>query len=83
MLTKVVLIALLVTFTIIVAEKFGIISYLQSNLKSNLLNKLVNCYFCLSFWVAMVYCVVLSVALNDWTFLLVPIFSSPISRFIA
>jgi len=83
MLTYVMLIAQLTTFTIIVAEKFGIISYLQTNLKSNILNKMVNCYFCLSFWVAMVYCIVLSIAMNDYTILSVPIFSSPISRFIA
>lgn len=69
------LLALLVSFVRTVAEKWGILEWMQSHAPSEFLHKLLTCNFCLSFWIGMVISIFLAIFVH-WTFIFLPIFSS-------
>ena len=57
----VVLVALFVKFLRTLAEKWGILSYLQAHAPNDFLYKLFSCEFCQSFWLGLGVCIVLVV----------------------
>lgn len=75
-----VIIALLVAFCIILAEKTGVIIYLASKTKSRMLNMLLSCYFCMGFWLSLFVVIIMAVITKNAEYLIVPIFSSVIVR---
>lgn len=75
------LIALFSAFIISLLKKVGIIEWLQIH-GSELISKLAHCDFCLSWWMNVIVSVTIALALGNWIFLLVPFFSTMITRFI-
>ncbi len=71
----VVLVALFVKFIRTLAEKWGILSYLQAHAPNDFLYKLFSCEFCQSFHLAMLICIVLVVLGAPIYWLSIPIFS--------
>lgn len=72
------LVALAVAFFIATLKVSGILGWLQANAKYPVLHKLFSCDHCLSFWIAVIVCIGLS-SVNP-LFLLIPMFSTPISK---
>lgn len=81
MLTIIILIALLTAFIVLMLSKLGIRDYLINTL-SGLLQQLFECDFCLSFWVSFIISLCLAICCKDITFLVIPFFSTPITRFL-
>lgn len=73
--------ALFSAFSINLLKKWGIIEWLQIH-GSELISKLAHCDFCLSWWMNVIVSVTIALALGNWIFLLVPFFSTMITRFI-
>ena len=68
------MVALLVKFFRTLAEKWGILEYLQAHAKSDFTYKLYSCEFCQSFWLSLGVCVILAIFVH-WSLIFVPIFS--------
>lgn len=69
------LVALAVKFLRTLAEKWGILEWLQVHAPNEFLHKLFTCSFCQSFWLGLAICVVLVVFGAPWYWLSIPIFS--------
>ena len=46
----------------------------------DLVVKMLDCDLCISFWVALALCILIAIATLDASFLLVPVFSTPLTR---
>lgn len=73
----VVMVALFVKFIRTLAEKWGILGWLQAHAPNDFLYKLFSCEFCQSWWLGLAISIVLGV-LIDWRLIFVPFFSSNI-----
>lgn len=71
----VLIVALVVKFILTVAEKWGILEWMQAHAPFELLYKMLSCEFCRSFWLGVVICSILAVILRDCSFLFIPILS--------
>ena len=74
----VLLVSLFVTWVITVVTKFGWRDKIIATTKIELLAKMLQCDFCFSFWISVVCSIVL--ACCDPIFIIIPVFSAPISR---
>lgn len=45
-----------------------------------LISKLFDCDFCLSFWLSLIYAIVLAIALDDINIVFTPTLSTPLTR---
>lgn len=54
MLNDCIVILLSTCFVIIILHKFGVINYVQSTAKSDIIIKLSECNFCLAFWISVI-----------------------------
>ena len=66
-------------FLLNLAIKWGFVEWMQVH-GNDFFAKMFNCYFCLSWWVNVIVCVFLAVALRDWRFLLMPFISTIITK---
>lgn len=73
----VLLVALFVNFLRILAEKWGILEFLQVNAPNEFLHKLFTCSFCQAFHLALLICIFLAIFVH-WYLIFVPFFSSVI-----
>ena len=73
----VLLVALFVNFLRILAEKWGILEFLQVNAPNEFLHNLFTCSFCQSFHLALLICIFLAIFVH-WYLIFVPFFSSVI-----
>lgn len=71
--------ALAATFCLILARKWGWLEWLQVHAPTEFLSKLLNCNFCTSWWVCLAISLILSVAMKDYTLLLVAPLATPIT----
>lgn len=81
---QIITVALVVAFIILTATKTGLRNKLRDKAVDNNLNILADmleCDLCFSFWVSVAICLILSVFNKDFGFLAIPVFSTPISRF--
>lgn len=78
----VVFVALLATFTIQIMTKVGIREKLINNIQVEVLCKLLECDFCLGFWIAFMFSALLSVSNNDPSYMIIPILSAPLTRYL-
>lgn len=82
-----ILVALVTCFIILLAYKTGIIEWVQVH-GSKLFAELFNCEFCMSFWISIILTSLLLVFITFTTgnfepiYLLIPILSTPITRFL-
>lgn len=71
----VVLLALAVKFFRTLAEKWGILEWLQVHAPNDFFSQLFHCEFCQSFWLGLGISIVAAVITGTWILLLAPIFS--------
>lgn len=74
--------ALLATFIILLLGKLGIRDYIVTKSPVKFISELFDCDFCLGFWVACLITGVIALCLGDITVMLIPFFSTPITRFL-
>ena len=75
------IIALAAAFFILLMAKLGIRDEIVAR-APKLISKLFACDFCLSFWMAEVFCICLFLVTGDNGWVLVPILSAPLTRMI-
>lgn len=88
-----VLVSLAVSFIYTLMGKWSVLEYLQihadawfedlTGIETDFLNKLFSCVFCLGWWLSLVICIFLSLNAWDISYLLIPVFSTPLIRFIS
>lgn len=82
---KIIEVALIATFVILFMTKtntrFIFMNYCDSK-KFHIIAEMLNCDFCFSFWISFIISCVYALVTNDITCLFIPIFSSPIIRFL-
>ena len=71
----IVAVSLIVSFVRTLAMKWGILDFLQLNAPNEFFHKLFTCQFCQQFWLGMLVCIFLSIAIGDWSFMFIPFFS--------
>lgn len=74
--------ALLAAFIILLLGKLGIRDYITEKCSIKFISRLADCDFCLSFWVACLITAVVAACLCDITVMLIPLFSTPLTRFL-
>lgn len=71
--------ACVAAFIVTLLRKWGVTEYLEVN-GDEMMQKLVRCNFCLSFWItAFLACVTISLT-GDIVYLLIPIIATPLAR---
>lgn len=68
------LVAMAVKFMLTVADKWGIMEWMQAHAPCKLLYQLLTCDFCKSFWLGLFLSFFLAVFV-DWRLIFIPIFS--------
>lgn len=82
---QIVMTALFAAFIILVITKNGFrytIRDLCDKFNFSIFAKMIDCDLCFSFWLSLFICLILAYLLYDISFLIVPIFSTPITRFL-
>lgn len=77
--TRVVLAALLAAFILTLSRKWGVLEWVQVH-GSEFFSKMFSCNFCLSWWTSVVISIVWCAATEDTSILVIPFFSTPITR---
>ncbi len=75
-----VIVALIVSFVIIVSEKLDFTAYIASRVKDRTLNMLLSCYFCLGFWLSLLISVFISIFTGRVEDLFICVLSSVLIR---
>ena len=79
-LALVILVALVVTFTIQLAEKRGYRDFVIDHTKG-LLQQMFQCDFCLGFWISTLFSIILAFVLGYWYIIAMPVFTTPLVRY--
>ena len=77
-----VFVACIVAFTLLLMNKLGIIEYLQVH-GDEIISKMAHCNFCMSFWLSVLYMMVIVAFTDDVEMMVIPIISTPIARMLA
>ena len=73
------IVALLSSFLLLLAYKWGMVEWLQVH-GGALISKMANCDFCMSWWLCVFLSLVIVNVTSDGTLLLVPFVATPIAR---
>lgn len=82
MLTTVILTALAVAFILIAVDKLGYIDKIAFSTQNPVILKLLNCVFCMAFWLSVVAALLIALLTWDMKYLAIIFFVAPIVRFI-
>lgn len=74
-----VFVACVVAFALLLMHKLGIIEYLQVH-GDEIISKMAHCNFCMSFWLSMLFMIVIVAMTDDAQMLAIPIISTPLAR---
>ena len=74
-----IVVACLSAFIVLFLNKIGFVNTMQVH-APKLISELFSCQFCLSFWVAVLISITVSIVLTNPIFLLIPVFSTVITR---
>ena len=75
----IVAVALIAAFIVLLVKKWGLAEWVQIH-GDKILSQLFSCDFCMSFWAAMLVCIALACWEDDVRLLLLPMFTTPITR---
>ena len=74
-----VLVALAAAFVVLLVKKWGWAEWMQIH-GDKYLSQLFSCDLCMSFWASVIICVALACWSDDNNLLLVPVFTTPLTR---
>ena len=80
-LSYVIIIALLASFCLILLKKWCVIERMQVK-GCDLIAKMANCNFCLSFWICVILSAFAVLVSGNGYLMFVPLFATPITRFL-
>lgn len=75
-------VALAVAFVILFIGKSGMRDFLMERARYRFIYDLLDCDFCLSFWLSLIISVVLSFIFANEAMLIIPLFSTALARYI-
>ncbi|MCM1077873.1 MAG: hypothetical protein NC344_06885 [Bacteroidales bacterium] len=78
-LTQIIIVATVAAFLITLAEKWGIVEYMQVH-GNDFFSKMFNCSFCLSWWTCVAVSVILALFTAEGSWMLAPFCSTVITR---
>lgn len=78
--TLLIFISLIASFGILFITKIGLRGIIVERCKIQIISKLFDCDFCLSFWSNVAISLLVAAFMNDWLIVLLPIFAAPITR---
>lgn len=68
-------------FVIIILHKFGVINYVQLRSNSDIVIKLSECDFCMSFWIGVIMILLRFIVIGfDIEYCIIPVLISPLAR---
>ena len=73
-------VALLAAFLLSLAVKWRVLEWMQVHAPCDLINEMLNCKFCTSFWMGVVISLILCVVIGNWWLIAIPICSTIITR---
>lgn len=76
---QIIVIAMFASFVLTLANKWGIIEYVQIN-GNDFFSQMFNCYFCLSWWTCVVIAITWFLNTGDYFVLLTPFCSTNLTR---
>ena len=79
MIEKIAIIALLAAFVVLLVKKWGWAEWMQVH-GDKYLSQLFGCDFCMSFWSAVIICMLVACFTNNGTWMLLPWVTTPITR---
>ena len=68
--------ALAVKFLWTIADKWGILDWMQCNAPTDLIHEMLSCEFCRSFWLGLILSIGVAIFAGHWYYIFIPIFSS-------
>lgn len=71
--------AMFATFTLLFLRKIGFVERMQVH-GNWFMSQLFQCAFCLSFWLNLVFSIIIVLVTSELTFIFIPFFSTPLSR---
>lgn len=74
-----VMVACVVAFVLLLANKLGIIEYLQVH-GDKIISQMAHCNFCMSFWTSVLMMIVIVAVTDECSLIAIPIISTPIAR---
>ena len=75
-------VALVTAFTILLIGKIGLRDFIIGHSRIKFISELFDCDFCLSFWLSLIISIALSFIFANETLLIVPIFSTALTRYL-
>lgn len=75
----IILVALAAAFVVLLVKKWGIAEWVQVH-GDKFLSRLFSCDLCMSFWAGVIICCGLVCWYDDCWYLLIPMFSTPLTR---
>lgn len=73
------LVAFAAAFVLLLLQKWGVIEYVQVH-GNDSFSEMFRCNFCLSWWTGCFFAVLFAIMLGDGYFLLIPVFSTALTR---
>lgn len=73
------LVAMFATFMLLLLRKIGFVERMQVH-GNWFVSQMSRCDFCLSFWLNLVFSIILVLVTNELTYIFTPFFSTPLSR---
>ena len=80
-----ILVGLSVAFIVLLANKTEVRYKIRDQLDSQdirLIAKMFDCDFCFCFWLSVFISIIIIIIFNEYYFIFIPIFSTPIARFL-
>lgn len=79
-LSDIVLVALGSAFVLSLAVKWGVLEWAQVHAPTELVSKMLNCKFCVSFWTALAVSLIMWAVGGYWHIVFAPVFATVIIR---
>ena len=79
MITRIVMVATLAAFVLLLARKWGGIEWMQVH-GSRLVSEMAGCSLCLSWWACVLVALCFAVAFSDVRWMVLPFFATPVTR---
>lgn len=77
--SMILIVALLASFVVLLVKKWGWAEWVQVH-GNAFFSELFSCDLCMSFWAAVVICVIMAVVTADTRYILLPILTTPLTR---
>ena len=77
--SMILIVALLASFVVLLVKKWGWAEWVQVH-GNVFFSELFSCDLCMSFWAAVVICVIMAVVTADTRYILLPILTTPLTR---